>query len=226
MFRSRRRNLVTQLWKSRIDRGPSRPTADDPAIAEDDQDRCCWTRRRRRDLDQSWDTSDEPRPRSTSSFQRDPSPAGLDAGRMVRKSDAMLLLERLGLTELELLLEVVQGAGHQVSGCIPAPVEPADNVASRCRCPSPHLLCWLLYRWTPMNDAEGYRDMESLELKRMPGCAGETELNVCCNPFHWSRSAVSVTGTCEYKKCFRGHFTYLLLCLGLRHGAGGWVGLG
>lgn len=188
---------MTQLWKSRIDRGLSRPTADDPTIAEDDQDRCCWTRRRRRDLDQSWDTSDEPRSRPTSSFHRDPSPAGFDAGRMVRKSDAVSVLERLGLSELELLLEVVQGAGHQVSGCIPAPVEPPDSVASRCRCPAPHQLCWLLYRWTSLDDAEGYRDVQSFELKRMPGCAGETELNVCCNPYHLSRIAASATDTCE-----------------------------
>jgi len=180
---------VTQLWKSRIDRRSSRPTADDPAIAEDDQDRCCWTRRRRRDLDQSWDNNDEPR----STLPRDPSPAGFDAGRMVRKSDATSVFERLGLSELELLLEVVQGAGSQVSGCIPAPAESADDATSRCRCPPPHLLCWLLYRWTPMDSSEGYRDVESFELKRMPGCAGETQLNVCCNPYHWSRTAASVT---------------------------------
>jgi len=193
MFRSRRRNFVTQLWKSRIDRGPSRPTADDPAATEDDQDRCCWTRRRRRDLDQSWDTSDTPRHPSTSAGQRDPSPAGVDGGKMVRKSDAMSVLDRLGLSELELLLEVVQGAGHQVSGCIPAPVKPLEDVPSRYRCPAPHLLCWLLYRWTPLDSSEGYRDVETSELKRMPGCAGEMEGNVCCNPYHWSRVAASVT---------------------------------
>ena len=190
MFRSRRRNLLTQLWKSRIDRGSTRPTADNPAVTEVDQDRCCWTRRRRRDLDQSWD---EPGPPSASSFQRDLSPAGVDAGKMVRKSDAMSALERLGLSELELLLEVVQGAGQQVSGCIPAPVEPPDDVSWRC--PPSHLLCWLLYRWTPLDDAEGYRDVESTELKRMPGCAGETETNVCCNPYHWSRIAGSLIDT-------------------------------
>jgi len=189
MFRSRRRNVLTQLWKSRIDHGGwsslRPPAADDrPAATDDDQDRCCWTRRRRRDLDRSWDTSDEP----TSSFQRDPSP---DAGRMVRKSDAMSVLERLGLSELELLLEVVQGAGHQVSGCIPAPVEPPDDLTSNC--PAPHLLCWLLYRWTPLDSTERCRDVDTLELKRMPGCAGETESNVCCNPYHWSRIAAPVT---------------------------------
>jgi len=180
---------VTQLWKSRIDRGSSRPTADDPAVTEDDQDRCCWTRRRRRDLDQSWDTGVEPRPPSTSSFQRDSSPAGSDAGRMVRKSDAMSMFERLGLSELELLLEVVQGAGHQVSGCIPAPVESPDDVTSSCRCPAPHLLCWLLYRWTPLDNTKEHQDVDMLELKRMPQCVGEKESNVCCNPYHWSRIA-------------------------------------
>lgn len=188
---------MTQLWKSRIDRGLSRPAADDPAVTEDDQDRCCWTRRRRRDLDESWDTSDDTRPPSASSYQRDPSPAGsgFDAGRMVRKSDAMSVFERLGLSELELLLEVVQGGGHLISGCIPAPVEPPDDVTSSCSCPAPapHLLCWLLYRWTPLDNAKRYQEVDALELKRMPGCAGETESNVCCNPYHWSRMAVSVS---------------------------------
>ena len=221
MFRSRRQNVVTQLWKSRVDRvsssASSRPSpADDPAAvvaAEDEQDRCCWARRRRRgDLfdrrDRRWETTgDEPMPPSTplSAARRDQSPAaaGVDAaaGRMVPKSDVVSAFERFGLSELELLLEVVQGAGHQVSGCIPAPVDPPppeDDMlltSRRCRRARPHLLCWLLYRWTPLDGTEAWRDVESSELKKMPGCAGETESTVCCNPYHWSRIAGPLTDT-------------------------------
>jgi len=36
--------------------------------------------------------------------------------------------------------------------------------------------------------------LKSLELKKMPGCAGETEMTVCCNPYHWSITAASVIG--------------------------------
>jgi len=169
-----------------VDDQPPPVTADD-----DDQDRCCWTRRRRRDHDLSSTTGDEP-----TAPHRDPSPA-VARPRMVRKSDAMSLFERLGLSELELLLEVVQGAGHQVSGCIPAPMQqrPADDVVVTSSClVAPHLLCWLLYRRTPSDNAEGHHppaDVDALELKSMPGCAGQTESNVCCNPYHWSRPIAS-----------------------------------
>jgi len=182
-----------------LDEQPPPPVTDD-----DDQDRCCWTRRRRRDhFDFPSDTCDEPRgtahcdePMAT---HRDPSPA-VDRPRMAPcKSDAMSLFERLGLSELELLLEVVQGAGQQVSGCIPAPLErPAPDDVIVARPTAPHRLCWLLYRWTLSDNAEGHRhppaDVDcllELNLKSMPGCAGLTESNVCCNPYHWSRPVLA-----------------------------------
>lgn len=125
---------------------------------------------------------------------------------MVRKSDAVSVFDRLGLCELELLLDVVQGAGQQVSGCVPAPVDPPDDVLStRCGRLPPHLLCWLLYRWTPRDCSEECRDVDLSELKKMPGCAGETESNVCCNPYHWSRiSAATVTDTTRRRRARDG----------------------
>ena len=182
MFRSRRRTVLTQLWKCRSHhRGPGSADETAPPAVNDDRDRCCWTRRRPRDSDTVEDPASGPQTRP-------------DAGTMVRKSDAIAVLDRLGLPELELLLDIVQGAGQQVSGCIPAPADPPSDHPGGCFLP-PHILCWLLYRWTPLDDAEGCWDVELSQLKKMPGCAGVTEASVCCNPYHWSRIAAQVTDT-------------------------------
>ena len=198
MFRSRRRRVVTQLWKCRVVRPPAAGSpAVSPAADDEEQDRCCWSRRRRRDH------GDERRGPG-----HDPSPS---ADAEVPKCDAMATLERLGLPELELLLEVVRGAGLQVSGCIPAPVDAAPPSGWRPR--PPHFVCWLLYRC-----AEGPRDdMDLADLRKMPGCAGETESSVCCNPYHWSRIAVTSAETSASTSFAIYHVLYRLryLLLGL-----------
>jgi hypothetical protein len=206
MFRSRRSVLAKRLWKFRVEprrrrAGPAGDATLNSAATSDDNDRtshegdeeedgCCCGRgisggirglsgQQRQGL--GCDRDDII---GSQEFSVQPFPQ-LPRTSMVRKDDAFALFDRLGTSELELLLAVVRGGGDEPSGCIPSPVfdEDVDPLHQQPREDvMPNIICCRLFRW-PSDDDED--DDGRLRLRPMPGCVGRVTSTVCCNPYHW-----------------------------------------
>ena len=95
------------------------------------------------------------------------------------KNMVHVLLKRLPEERLEALLRAVETKGGQPGGCVMVARSDADRQSA----PPPYLLC-KLYRWS---DLQPSAPLKVLCLCRSFHAADGGALQVCCNPYHYSR---------------------------------------
>lgn len=90
------------------------------------------------------------------------------------------VLKRLDTAALEALALAVETRGAEASPCVILSRETFSNSKRAIPVPPPHVFFCRLWRW-------GELRAES-ELRALPDCrAPRGALEVCANPFHWSR---------------------------------------
>lgn len=86
--------------------------------------------------------------------------------------------KRLKEPQLEGLLQAMESRGGENTPCVP--VSKSELHLGR-HWVLPYILCCKVFRWPSLS--------EDAEMKRLPCCVTreeESELMICCNPYHWS----------------------------------------
>lgn len=138
----------------------------------------CKKRRKRdlvRDLWQSREAKEGPRPRVTGTESKDP----ID---MRIKSILNTIMKRLSVDEIELLLESVKSKGRSHNQCIYT--DDYGETATRTLC--------LAYRWPNLPRSENLRPLHDCKIPQEPmsdirDSPHNLSRRVCVNPYHWSR---------------------------------------
>lgn len=185
MFRRRRTNLAKRLWKARISSAPNKNETvceTKNAMIFDDEPNTCYCCAKSTVMSSG----------ATSAGSDDALPYYES---LLRHS----VIKRLKDDELEMLVDVVESGGVNMSPCILVSSETIPNA---------HFVCCQLWRWPDV--------LEPLELKKIPNCDSfssnectesncsssnvssppsptslspppPSNLFICCNPYHWSR---------------------------------------
>lgn len=107
------------------------------------------------------------------------------------KSVAQSMLKRLKETQLCLLVQAVESRGGDTTSCV---LVPKGDVRVGRRTVAPHVLCCQLWRWPDVR--------HPFELKRLTCCSSvDDPVDICCNPYHWSRLCKSESPPPPYSRC-------------------------